>query len=285
MEFDIYAFADYSGAATPRAQRKSIVLATCEAGSEREMHLSHHSREELVAAVETLLATASQQGKRVLFGFDHSYSFPGGFYEAVTGEAWNSWEQVLNLLATGTDRLPRIEELTGRAFAKAVNDLFGEKWSWDGGGPFWGANFVQLKDPKFPYDELPLQERRLVEERCRRMKPIYKIGGAGSVGLQALYGIRYLARLRKFCQEQGIEVFAWPFDGWEVPQSGHVLVEVYPTLFNKQERTDTNDALACAAWLAQQDRQGTLREWFEIPLTVEERERARLEGWVIGVKE
>lgn len=270
--FDRYAFADYSGSSSLRLQKKHIVLSVW--GAEPE----HFTREELFLRVCSLLERATAAGERVVLGFDHSYSFPQGFFEKVTGSSPTAWEQVTGLLDGA--------EADGRGWAARMNELFRVRHGVETGGPFWGPNFkLQGKRPPFPYAELGMSERRLVEERCRKMKPIYQIGGAGTVGLQAIYGIAYLARLRRFCRERGIPLFAWPFDGWDLPTEGHVLVEVYPTLFNLGVRSDEEDAKACTDWLQQRDADGTLERFFHPQLTGAERMRAQLEGWVLGIVE
>jgi hypothetical protein len=284
--FDRYLFADYSGAKSTYLQKKHIALAdaTVEMASRGEANVMTrcYTRESLIVDVQNRLAEATAAGQRVLLGFDHSYSFPVGFYETVTGEEWTSWEQLLSLLQQGGAGLPPVGEAP-RVWAQQANQRIAALTGVDGGGPFWGPNFIQRKNPQFPFGTTRLVERRVTEASERRMKTIYQIGGAGAVGLQALFGIGYLARLRTWCREQGIFLFAWPFDGWELPEYGHVLVEVYPTLFNTGPRTDEEDARACALGLAVRDLKGTLAACFLPPHTADARERARLEGWVVGV--
>ncbi|MCX7569231.1 hypothetical protein OS242_04600 [Tumebacillus sp. DT12] len=283
MTYDYYAFADYSGAKDERQQKKHIVLAVASHRDENVRLVQGLTRESLLEAVQILLAEATANGQRVLLGFDHSYSFPTGFYETVSGSEWTSWEQLLSLLVQGGHGLPPIGDVP-REWAMAANRRIGELIGIDSGGPFWGANFAQLKNPRFPHDATPLRNRRLVEERCPRMKPLYQIGGNGAVGLQALFGIGRLARLRTYCREREIPLFFWPFDGFEPPDHGHVLVEVYPTLFNHGTRSDAEDARACAVGLRDRDRAGTLNAYFHPDLTDDERRRASVEGWVIGVQ-
>ncbi|MBL0385879.1 hypothetical protein JJB07_04375 [Tumebacillus sp. ITR2] len=267
--FDLYAFADYSGAAKESGQRKHIVLAV---GDGRDVTLVHHTRESLFVALQDLLRDSA--GQRILFGVDHSYSFPIGFYEAMTGKTQRSWEDLLEVLGTPTNPREWAAEANRNIAARTGQPT----------GPFWGAHFKpQVKKPYFAHDEASLPERRLVETRNRRLKPIYQLGGNGAVGLQALYGIPYLAQLRAFCREQGIQLHAWPFDGWELPSDGHVLVEVYPTLYNTEQRTDENDAKACVTTLTDLDQKGNLLACFHPTLTDEERNRAHLEGWVLGI--
>lgn len=217
--FDIYAFADYSGAASIQSQKKAIAVSViCENNIFQGMSFKLYTRESLRLDFQFLLIEAARQNKRVIFGFDHSYSFPVGFYEAITGTKWGAWEQLLNFLCSGTSEIPSIGDKP-REWAKVINKEFNT----DNGGPFWGPNFAyQENDPKFLFESI--KEKRLTEERIPRTKSIYKIGGIGSVGLQSLYGIQHIAKLRHELEIKGIKLFCWPFDGWELPSSGHVLV-------------------------------------------------------------
>lgn len=272
-EFDQYIFADYSGAKKERAQKKAIVLAISSGGV--EVSLTHHTRDELFEVLKNLLHDAHQQGKRVIGGVDHSYSFPVGFYEIITAQPWSHWDQMLEMFEN--------EQGDMREWASRVNEQIKKRLQVDY-GPFWGPHFQEVRNPNFPFHTTGMKERRLVEENCRKMKPIYQIGGNGSVGLQALYGIAYLARLRKYCKEQNIPFFCWPFDGWQLPTRGHVWMEVYPTLYNQGKRGDEEDASACVVEIAKLDSIGELRRMCEeVGLREEERLRASLEGWVLGV--
>lgn len=273
-EFDLYAFADYSAAKKKRAQEKAIVLALSTDGQKPQ--LTHHTRDDLFEKLKTLLQDAHLQNKRVIGGVDHSYGFPLGFYEIMQGQPWSRWDQLLMMFENQQGDM--------REWAAEVNLAIMRRLNTDH-GPFWGPHFKQqLRNPRFPHETFDLKERRLVEEKCLKMKPIYQIGGNGAVGLQALYGIGYLARLRAFCREQEIPLFCWPYDGWELPARGHVWLEVYPTLYNHGKRGDAEDASACVTEIARLDRAGELRELCQVHgLSEEERRRASLEGWVLGV--
>lgn len=272
-EFDRYLFADYSGAKGKRTQKKAIVLAA--SADDAEVCLTHHTRDELYGALTNMLYDAHQQGKRIIGGVDHSYSFPLGFYEVLHGGSWRHWDQLLAIFEN--------EQGDMREWAARVNEQMEMRLQTEH-GPFWGPHFKQSRNPKFPFETMQMKERRLVEEKCRKMKPIYQIGGNGAVGLQALYGIGYLARLRVYCKEQNIPLFCWPYDGWELPTHGHVWVEVYPTLYNQGKRGDEEDAAACVVEIARLDRTGELRKICRVVgLSEEERLRVSVEGWVLGV--
>ncbi len=280
--FDVYAFADYSGSKSANGQRKSIALSVICNDDEEPQTTKCYTRESLRDEIQLLLYKATQDDRRVIFGFDHSYSFPDGFYEVVTGNRWKTWEQLLDLLCCGTKELPPVNDDL-RGWAKAANDCICKRLNIESGGPFWGPNFkYQEIDPNFPFT-IRLKQKRLTEERCPRTKPIYKIGGNGTVGLQSLYGIQHLARLRHDLKVRGIEIFCWPFDGWDFPPGGHVLVEMYPGHINKKEKNDKNDAEACSTWLYEQDTANTLIQWSNPDLEDDKLKIARLEGWIMGV--
>ena len=46
---------------------------------------------------------------------------------------------------------------------------------------------------------------------------------------------------------------------------------------------DQRDAYNVAAWLSREDREGRLAHWLAPALTNEERARADIEGWILGV--
>ncbi len=282
-DFDVYAFADYSGAKSQYNQKKSIALSVIRSDVKKPQTTKCFTRESLRNEIKLLLIKAGQENQRVIFGFDHSYSFPVGFYDVVTGTQWKKWEQLLDLLCHGTSELPSVNN-EPREWAKAANDCICKRLSLSK-GPFWGPNFVyQNTNPKFPFDKTPLKEKRLSEERIPRTKPIYKIGGIGSVGLQSLYGIQHLAWLMQDLENNSIKLFRWPYDGWELPFKGHVLIEVYPSLVNEGLKSDENDAEACSKWLYRQDRDNNLKNLFKPKLTKNEWKRASLEGWIIGIQ-
>lgn len=280
--FDYYIFADYSGSQHPQGQKNSIALAVFDGESYLDIPVKGYTRQTLYHTVLKLLLDLEQQGKRAILGFDHQYSFPAGLFEILAGRGWQSWDELLDFITANATKTH--QATNPKDWAAAANQLISERCG-TSSGPFWGPGFAaQPTDPKFPFAKTSLNERRLVEERSPSMKPLFKLGGHGSVGLQSLCGIPYLAALRSACREANIELFCWPFDGWELPESGHVLVEVYPRLCNSGKKSDEADAKETAKWLAGQDAAGTISDWFNPELTDMERARASLEGWVIGMR-
>lgn len=332
MHFHVYAFADYSGSATISTQRKRIVLAIFDRTTNDTTIVHGMSRFELWLYMCLLLKHATKSGKRVIFGFDHSYSFPQGFYEIVYGLPWRKWSDLTCAISQGNTYIPPVgdstkkspvdfsildmyrntrtqahdDELFGQRllqnnvlmfknaispqnFAQTVNTYLKNTLRVPGeGGPFWGPSFpFQKTKPRFPYETYS-PEKRLVEQNCllwqgKHMKSIYQLGGHGSVGLQSLYGIAYLGQLLRVCHENAIPIFAWPFDGWLPPFDHHVLLEVYPTLYNREARSDETDARACIEWFKEEDNCGRLHLARPSFLSDDTVELVRREGWVHGV--
>lgn len=306
--FDWFAFADYSGARDAAAQRKAIAWAVDQREGKGITVAQGLTRQGLLLEAVALLQEAENQGKRVLFGFDHNYGFPVGFYEALWGAEPDSWEQVLEdyyrsveqfagwkkeSFGMGADPL-QLEQWSPREWAKAANNQISRQLDLKE-GPFWGSRFGPKPDAGIfrTYtlrDGRPfvLHDRRLVEMRYRRLKPGYQVGGIGSVGQQTLYGILYLRELLALCRESGVTVHVWPQHGARIAETGHVAVEVYPTLSLALEgirgpRTDAGDAAACVSWMSRQDREGGLEQLLTSPFSETEWGRAKLEGWVLGV--
>ncbi|MDF2934687.1 MAG: hypothetical protein K0Q90_60 [Paenibacillaceae bacterium] len=322
--FDWFAFADYSGAAEAAAQRRAIAWAVDRGDGKGIAVVQGVTRQGLLQEAVALLLEAERKGKRVLFGFDHNYGFPSGFYEALWGAEPVSWEQITGDYcksvehfagwqerggargrgepadnhkkgSCGVDGSMRLEQWSPREWARAANGQITLALG-VAEGPFWGSRFgpkpgaglfrtFSLADGR----SFVLHDRRLVEERYRRLKPGYQLGGIGSVGQQTLYGVLYLRELLELCKEAGVAVHIWPQHGTRIPDTGHVAAEVYPTLSLAMEgirgpRTDAGDAAACVSWLSRLDREGGLEELLALSFGEEEWQRARLEGWVLGVK-
>lgn len=97
-------------------------------------------------------------------------------------------------------------------------------------------------------------------------------------------GIPWLDYLRRGADG----VHFWPFDGFEVPAGASVVAEVRPgrllARYPKEELTrEEHEAYAICAWLRERDGLGLLEPYFTPPLSDAEQERARLEGWILGV--
>ena len=280
MQFDILAFADYSGARHANLQKKHIVLAQQDSCEPVQVYQGL-TRATLHQSIRNLLLESSEKRRRVFFGFDFNYSFPDGFYQVLVEESWHDWQQLLDLLTNGTDHIPPLSQYP-RQWALEINLIISRKLGFTA-GPFWGPGFVQNKNPHFPHDQNNFSARRLVERAMPRMKPVYQIGGIGAGGFQALYGIRYLAGLRNFCFEKQILLHCWPFDGWKPPEDSHVLIEIYPGFYNQGTKSDHNDAVSCVNWFKSRLTQNQFSRLFNPPLSEQAQSVVRREGWIPGI--
>ena len=84
------------------------------------------------------------------------------------------------------------------------------------------------------------------------------------------------------------KVHFWPFDGFDPAPDRTVIAEVYPALYRGRvdltaNTRDEQDAEAVATWLKDCDQRGILDRYFDPPLSQEDRDLAKLEGWILGV--
>lgn len=285
--FDVFIAIDFSGSKHPYIQKRHIAFA------ETEHSLPTHVKDGLTRSgvVSYLLERLYHHtctGKRVLCGFDFQYSFPLGFWHALTG-LQEIWTDIVKGLTEGAADLPPIQEepeSNAHQWAEAANNQISHRLGISI-GPFWGPNFSQALDPRFPFLQSPFRDCRLVEQHVTglNLKPIFKIGGRGSVGLQSLCGIPYLFHIQIACSRQNIPLHFWPFDGWDSKDYRHFLVEWYPAIHNRGPKSDEKDACACVEWAKDMDEQGMLSDYFAPPLSNSEKAQAEVEGWILGVRE
>lgn len=126
---------------------------------------------------------------------------------------------------------------------------------------------------------------RVTETWTPTAKSVFGFGVNGEVATSTHAGLPWLLYLKKNCKRS---VHFWPFDGWEVPEGKSVVTEVYPALwmrrFPRGERDgDEQAAYAASAWLERADLNGSLGSYFNPPFTPEERQVAKIEGWILGV--
>jgi hypothetical protein len=126
---------------------------------------------------------------------------------------------------------------------------------------------------------------RLTERWTATAKSAFLFDVQGSVAKSTFAGLPWLLHLRRECKRP---IHFWPFDGWKIPEDKSVVVEVYPSLwmrrFPREDRdSDEQAAYAVAAWLHRADHDGCLGGFLKPPLTPDEREVAKIEGWILGV--
>jgi len=126
---------------------------------------------------------------------------------------------------------------------------------------------------------------RVTEKWTPTAKSVFGFGVNGEVATSTHAGLPWLLYLRKHCKRP---IHFWPFDGWEIPEGKSVVAEVYPALWMRRFPRDDRDgdeqaAYAATAWLQRADLNGSLGSFLKPVLTPDEREVARIEGWILGV--
>ena len=128
-------------------------------------------------------------------------------------------------------------------------------------------------------------EYRLCERWTSGAKSVFQFDVQGSVAKSTHAGLPQLARLRAALGDQ---LHVWPFDGFAPKPGQHLIAETFPSLFRRRypqatRTADEQDAFAVARWLNERCARGEISMYLHPPLDVAEQERARLEGWILGV--
>jgi len=271
-EFDTILFADYSGAASPAAQRRAIALWRADRGGRpRKIH-GPFTREALREEILDLLLKATREGRRVLFGIDHQWSWPRGLW-AAAGLAELPWREALAALVDGGDGRPPLGP--AHVFAAAFN-------AWAGKAIFHcrvrGLARAYALPTLGTWTGDPV---RLAERAMAGAKPATRLGGTGAVAGQTLVGLVELHRLLEGARHLGVPVLAWPMDALADDGRSHVGCEIYPSFCRPRHvpKTDDADALWTCRWASRADLARAL-DLTRAPAAV--REAARLEGWILG---
>jgi len=246
--FERYIGIDYSGRGAPTAGTAAIQVF---AGSPRcePVPIAPLSRRSWNrAALADWLVDQLGTSDRAVVGIDHAFSFPMSYMERYELQHWDDF------LVDFRHHLP-----THRESVESLRT----------GNPRSG-------DPS---------EFRLTDRWTSSAKSVFLFDINGSVAKSTHAGLPWLLKIREHAQSK---VFFWPFDGWAPPVDGHVIAEVYPSIFRNRYRRgglkgDALDAFGVAMWLRDMDLRGALNQYFNPPLTQRERATAQLEGWILGV--
>lgn len=256
MIFDLHIGIDYSGRETSTSRTTALqVFAALDDEEPRSVRTPaapaganwNWTRKEIA---DWLI---EQANSKITFmaGIDHGFSFPLSYFQRYKLQSWQ------NFL-----------------------DDFCQHWPTD--DDFTYVDFVRQRNP--PRTGSP-DEFRLTERWTSSAKSVFQFDVQGQVAKSTHAGIPWLRRIR---QAVGDKVHFWPFDGWTVARGRSVIAEVYPSFvrsrYPKVGRTDhQQDSYAVARWLTELDQRGFLEQYFDPPLTDEERKVADLEGWILGV--
>lgn len=256
--FETYVGIDYSGAATPTSSLDGLrVYMAGPASSAVEVEPPRSPRKYWTRrGVAGWLVERLSEGRPVLVGIDHAFSFPLRYFE--THGLPSDWPAFL--------------------------DDFQRHWPTDEDDTY--VDFVRdrlVGDGPARYGES--RWRRLTEVRARSAKSVFHFDVQGSVAKSTHAGLPWLRSIRR---QVGDRVHFWPFDGWDIPAGRSAIVEVYPALwskgFEREARTaDQHDAYSVAMWMRNADADGSLRRFLNPVLEPEERSAATVEGWILGV--
>jgi hypothetical protein len=195
---------------------------------------------------EWLLAKITE-GEPVIVGLDHAFSFPQSYMDR---NELRSWDAFLRDFEENwpTRESPVRELLPGNART---------------GNP---------------------DEHRLTGIWTAFPKSVFQFDIQDSLAKATHAGLPWIGYLRHARDKAHF----WPFDGWQVPKGKSVVAEVRPARLRHRYHRDgldraEQDAYAICAWLRERDQLGLLRPYFTPPLSHEEQDRARLEGWILGV--
>ena len=248
--FEEYIGIDYSGRRSPTTPMRALHVFAVEEDHEIRRELDPDkglwSRRSLA---EWLLGklTEDHPKRPKIVGIDHGFSFPRSYLER---HHLRSWDQFLADFTahwpTDTRRVRDLREGNSRT-----------------GHP----------------DEL-----RLTEQWTPAARGVFRFEMRGGAAKAAHAGIPWLDYLR----QAGAKVHFWPFDGFAVPPGRSVVAEVFPDLFRNRfpragRSPEEHAAYSICAWLRERDQLGLLDAYFQPPLSAEEQERVRLEGWILGV--
>jgi len=128
--------------------------------------------------------------------------------------------------------------------------------------------------------------RRLTEIRAGSAKSVFHFDVRGSVAKSTHAGLPWLLHIRK---QLGGRIHFWPFEGWSIPTGRSVVVEVYPALWSRGyardgRNPDQHDAYSIVKWMQRADLDGALSAFLDPNLSQDERELARVEGWILGIR-
>jgi hypothetical protein len=245
-QFDTFLFADYSGAASPSAQRRAIALWRLDRGGRARKVPGPFTRESLREAMLDRLVEATRGRRRVLFGIDHQWSWPRDLW-AAAGLLGRPWRQALRSLVEGDGSRPPLGP--AHAFPKAFN-------AWAGAAIF----HCRVKGLARTYG---LRTRsywtgdpvRLAERAMSGAKPATRLGGTGAVAGQTLVGLVELHRLLEGASRLGVPVLVWPMDALADDGRSHVGCEIYPSFCRPPRvgKTDDADARWSCLWASRAD--------------------------------
>lgn len=314
--FDTYLMVDWSAAASPAEWppgADSIWWAAVQDGYETVV-THEQTRSDAIAHLTRFLDRETDEGRRILVGFDFAFGYPYGLAERVTTKtsARSIWRYLdKTILDTETNANNRF------LVAAGLNDRIRQECGVQ--GPFWGdptkPERVPSRNPykesiPWPFKSFGFRRKRTTEEETDATPAtVWQLfSGPNVVGSQVLMGLPWLyrlcGRLNKHYRKPGLRdrCVVWPFDtGLSIPARDEtppvVIAEIYPSILgrhliaakNAGEILDRAQVRLSAVAFSRLDREGDrLRQMFSIEdaLSPGDHRRQRVEdeeGWILGV--
>ena len=201
------------------------------------------SRQELAEFLHGKLT----EDERVVVGFDHAFSFPQSYMHRNDLASWDAF------LRDFQEHWPTHQV--------SVKELL--------------PGLLRLGDE---------DEQRLTNRWTAFPRSVFQFDFQDNAARATHAGIPWLSYLRR----AGEHVHFWPFDGFAVEDGRSLVAEVRPARLKHRYNREgldrqEHEAFAICAWLQDRDRQDLLHPYFTPPLSETEQQRARLEGWILGV--
>ena len=263
--FNGYIAVDWSANSRPKRGANSIWIAILAPGEEVLLE-NPGTREDAINYIDRLLTKATEDGCRLLCGFDFPFGYPAGTAQMLANhfnrDGDPNWTVVWDLIADNIDDRPNNCNNRFEA-AAALNAAF------DGEGPFWGLPAGMHIEGLLPtvaqngWEQSLPPRRRHADMEVPGAQEVWKLFYAGSVGGQALTGITSLER--RLRRRDDVEI--WPFETLGKGKC-HVLAEIYPSLIEPvpgQEVLDQRQVHAVAVRLRELDQAGLLDGRLQAP--------------------
>jgi precorrin-8X/cobalt-precorrin-8 methylmutase len=283
--FDSYVIVDWSAARAPKTGRDSIWICRLGPGGETVANPpTRHAARELLAA---MLEEATNNGERVVAGFDFPFGYPAGFATrlGLAGPPWRAvWDELAALVEDRADNHNNRFQV-GAALNRRVSGA---------AFPFWGCpagsseEFLGTRHHRGHGADEPLKERRLIDEWMVGAQPCWKLAYTGSVGSQVLTGLPVVRALRDDTR-WAAHARIWPFEtGLGAGDARIVFAEVWPSWWRACAKlgppNDKAQVRTVARIFSAADRAGQLAAWFSPDIGVGDLRRiVEEEAWTLGV--
>ena len=258
MKFTKHIGIDYSGAGKPNSSQIGLRVFSSDNGEKPKEVRPANGNNWSRAKIAEWLKAELYKGSPIIVGIDHGFSYADSFFVQHDLADWDAFLKGFDVF--WPTRRDSVQDVLTRKTTAAWHQ--------------------------------PSDEFRLTERWTSSASSIRNFGKKqGNVAHSTHAGIAWLADIRITCRSNEIPLHFWPFDGWSFPESGSVIVEMYPSILRRRFKAeydrnwspDQCDAYALARWLSQSDSQDALAHYCEVPLTPKERITVEKEGWIFGL--